>query len=130
MNEIAVNPKKILVADDDNNILFLISEILMRQNYEVSQAVNGDQALKDVVALHPDLVVLDIMMPVIDGIEVCRRIKASPETSDIKVIMLTAKTSGKDMEAGMAAGADHYMTKPFKIAELSGKIKELIGTNK
>lgn len=119
--------KKILVADDDNNVLFLISEILMRQNYEVSQAVNGDQALKDAVALHPDLVVLDIMMPIIDGIEVCRRIKASSETSDIKVIMLTAKTSGKDMEAGMAAGADHYMTKPFKIAELSGKIRELIG---
>lgn len=119
--------KKILVADDDNNVLFLISEILMRQNYEVSQAVNGDQALKEAVALHPDLMVLDIMMPVIDGIEVCRRIKASPETSDIKVIMLTAKTSGKDMEAGMAAGADHYMTKPFRIAELSGKIKELIG---
>ncbi len=119
--------KKILVADDDNNILFLVSEILVRQNYEVFQAVNGDQALKDAKSLHPDLMVLDIMMPVIDGIEVCRRIKASPETSDIKVIMLTAKTSGKDMEAGMAAGADHYMTKPFKIAELSGMIKELLG---
>lgn len=119
--------KKILVADDDNNVLFLISEILIRQNYEVFQAVNGDQALKDAKSLHPDLMVLDIMMPVIDGIEVCRRIKASPETSDIKVIMLTAKTSGKDLEAGMAAGADHYMTKPFKIAELSGKIRELIG---
>ena len=119
--------KKILVADDDNNILFLVSEILVRQNYEVFQAVNGDQALKDAQSLHPDLMILDIMMPVIDGIEVCRRIKASPETSDIKVIMLTAKTSGKDMEAGMAAGADHYMTKPFKIAELSGMIKELLG---
>ena len=118
---------KILVADDDSNMLFMVSEILARQGYEVYQAVNGDQALKDAGSLHPDLMVLDIMMPVIDGIEVCRRIKASPETRDIKVIMLTAKTSGKDLEAGMAAGADHYMTKPFKIAELSGKIKELIG---
>lgn len=118
---------KILVADDDSNMLFMVSEILARQGYEVFQAVNGDQALKDARSLHPDLMVLDIMMPVIDGIEVCRRVKTAPETSDIKVIMLTAKTSGKDLEAGMAAGADHYMTKPFKIAELSGKIKELIG---
>jgi DNA-binding response OmpR family regulator len=119
--------KKILVADDDNNVLFLITELLTRQNYQVYQAVNGDQALREAGSLHPDLMVLDIMMPVIDGIEVCRRIKAAPETRDIKVIMLTAKTGGRDLEAGLAAGADHYMTKPFKIAELSGKIKELLG---
>jgi DNA-binding response OmpR family regulator len=67
------------------------------------------------------------MMPGIDGIEVCRRVKASPDTRDIKVIMLTAKTSGRDIEAGLAAGADHYLTKPFRINELTNKIKELIG---
>ncbi|HAD81825.1 MAG: hypothetical protein A2509_04930 [Candidatus Edwardsbacteria bacterium RIFOXYD12_FULL_50_11] len=121
------NGYKILVADDDSNMLFMVSEILARQGYDVFQAVNGDQALKDARSLLPDLMVLDIMMPVIDGIEVCRRIKAAPETRDIKVIMLTAKTGGRDLEAGLAAGADHYMTKPFKIAELSGKIKELLG---
>ena len=121
------NGYKILVADDDSNMLFMVSEILARQGYDVFQAVNGDQALKDARSLLPDLMVLDIMMPVIDGIEVCRRIKAAPETRDIKVIMLTAKTGGRDLEAGVAAGADHYMTKPFKIAELSGKIKELLG---
>lgn len=119
--------KKILVADDDNNVLFLITELLTRQNYQVYQAVNGDQALREAKSLHPHLMVLDIMMPGIDGIEVCRRIKASPDTSDIRVIMLTAKTSGRDIEAGMAAGADHYLTKPFRINELTEKIKELIG---
>jgi len=119
--------KKIVVADDDNNVLFLITELLTRQNYQVFQAVNGDQALREAGSLHPDLMVLDIMMPGIDGIEVCRRIKASPDTRDIRVIMLTAKTSGRDIEAGMAAGADHYLTKPFRINELTEKIKELIG---
>jgi DNA-binding response OmpR family regulator len=119
--------KKILVADDDNNVLFLITELLTRQNYQVYQAVNGDQALREAGSLHPDLMVLDIMMPGIDGIEVCRRVKASPDTRDIKVIMLTAKTSGRDIEAGLAAGADHYLTKPFRINELTNKIKELIG---
>lgn len=119
--------KKILVADDDKNVLFLITELLTRQNYQVFQAVNGDQALREAGSLHPHLMVLDIMMPGIDGIEVCRRIKASPDTKDIRVIMLTAKTSGRDIEAGMAAGADHYLTKPFRINELTEKIKELIG---
>ncbi len=119
--------KKILVADDDNNVLFLISELLARHNYQVFQAVNGDQALREAGSLHPDLMVLDIMMPGIDGIEVCRRIKASPGTKDIKIIMLTAKASGRDIEAGMAAGADHYLTKPFKINELTEKIMKLIG---
>lgn len=119
--------KKILVADDDNNVLFLITEMLTRQNYQVFQAVNGDQALREAGSLHPDLMVLDIMMPGIDGIEVCRRVKASPDTRDIRVIMLTAKTSGRDIEAGLAAGADHYLTKPFRINELTNKIKELIG---
>lgn len=121
------NIKKILVADDDKNVLFMISELLARQNYEILQAVNGDQAIKEAIALHPDLIVLDIMMPLKDGIEVCRTLKSSPATSDIKIIMLTAKTSGKDIEAGMMAGADHYMTKPFRLNELTSKIKELIG---
>jgi two-component system alkaline phosphatase synthesis response regulator PhoP len=121
------NSKKILVADDDRNVLFLVSEILTRQNYEIAQAVNGDQAIAMARSLHPDLMILDIMMPLIDGVEVCRRIKADQDTQDIKVIMLTAKTGGRDIEAGIAAGADHYMTKPFKIAELTEKIHQLIG---
>jgi CheY-like chemotaxis protein len=119
--------KKILVVDDDPNVRFLISELLTRGHYEVSQAVNGDQAWQMVHSQMPDLVVLDIMMPGIDGIEVCRRIKTAPALQHIKVIMVTAKTEGKDIQAGLAAGADHYITKPFKITELSAKIKELIG---
>jgi len=127
MGDIAAKPFKVLVADDDSNLLFMISEILTRQGYKVFQAVNGDQALREARAQHPALIVLDVMMPLIDGMEVCRRIKASPDIRDIKIIMLTAKTGGKDLAEGLAAGADHYMTKPFQIAELKQKIKELLG---
>jgi DNA-binding response OmpR family regulator len=119
--------KKILVADDDPNMLLLISEVLARQNYQVSQTTTGDAALRQAQAEIPDLMVLDVMMPGIDGIEVCRRIKSDPALRAIKVVMVTAKAQGKDIEAGMAAGADRYITKPFKIGELSAKIKELIG---
>jgi len=127
MDETAVKLKKILVVDDDRNVLFLISELLSRDNYEVIQAMDGLTALNQVRQLLPDLAVLDVMMPGLDGFELCRRIKNDPLTSNIKVIMVTAKTSGKDIATGLSAGADHYMTKPFKMAELSGKIRELIG---
>jgi DNA-binding response OmpR family regulator len=127
MNEIAVKPKKILVVDDDPNVLFLISELLARDNYEVIQASDGLTALAQIRQMPPELAVLDVMMPGLDGFELCRRIKNDPLTTGIKVIMVTAKTSGKDIETGLSAGADHYLTKPFKIAELSQKIKDLIG---
>ncbi|MBI4726298.1 response regulator [candidate division TA06 bacterium] len=127
MEKIVKNPKKILVVDDDRNVLFLMSELLARENYEIIQASDGLAALKLVRQLLPELAVLDVMMPGLDGFELCRRIKNDPLTSGIKVIMVTAKTLGKDIETGLSAGADHYITKPFKISELSTKIKELIG---
>lgn len=127
MEKTAGIPKKIFVVDDDRNVLFLISEMLARENYEILQASDGLTALKQIRELLPDLAVLDVMLPGLDGFELCRRIKNDPLTHDIKVIMVTAKTSGKDIATGLSAGADHYLTKPFKISELSGKIKELIG---
>lgn len=119
--------KRILVADDDPNVRLMISGLLARGPYEVTQAVDGDQALAMTRSSRPDLVVLDVMMPGIDGFEVCRRIKQDAALAGTKVIMVTAKTQGKDIETGVTAGADHYITKPFKMTELSVKIKELIG---
>ena len=114
------------MADDDPNVLYLISEMLARAQYRVTQVTDGEQALERARADRPDLIVLDVMMPGIDGFEVCRRIKADPATTGIKVIMVTAQASGKDIEAGMSAGADYYITKPFKIAELLTKITILL----
>ncbi len=119
--------KRILVADDDPNMLLLLSEVLTRGQYQVSQATTGDAALRQARTEVPDLLLLDVMMPGIDGYEVCRRIKGDQALSAIRVIMVTAKAQGKDIQTGMTAGADHYITKPFKIGELSAKIKELIG---
>lgn len=105
----------------------MISEILVRQGYEIFKAMNGEQALEIAKSRHPDLMVLDVMMPLVDGFEVCRRIKTSPETKDIKVILLTAKTGGNDLADGLSAGADHFMSKPFQISELKKSIKALVG---
>ncbi len=118
--------KKILVADDDRNILYLISEVLAKGDYEVFQAVNGDHALKLARDTRPDLIVLDIMMPGVDGFKVLSELKADPQTKDIKVVVISAKTKPEDVDMGMAHGADHYFTKPFKISDLTSKIRELL----
>ncbi|HBE73384.1 MAG TPA: two-component system response regulator [candidate division Zixibacteria bacterium] len=119
--------KRILVVDDDPNMLLLISDLLTRGHYLVSQATSGASALQQARSVVPDLMVLDVMMPGLDGFEICRLIKADPGLQTIKVIMVTAKTQDKDIETGLSAGADYYVTKPFRIAELSAKIRDLIG---
>ena len=118
--------KKILVADDDPNMLLLISDILNRENYQVSQATTGAAALQQVRSVMPDLVLLDVMMPGIAGVEVCRRIKGDPALRGIKVILVTAKAQGKDIETGLSAGADQYITKPFRMAELSSALHKFL----
>jgi len=118
--------KKVLIADDDRNILYLISEVLTKGSYEVTQAVNGGHALKLAREIHPDLVVLDLMMPGVDGLEVLRTLKGDPQTSDIKVVIISAKTKPEDVARGLEEGASHYFTKPFRVTDLTAKIRELL----
>ena len=118
--------KKILVVEDDINLLQLITQTLA-QKYEVFQAVNGDQAIEETQTKNPDLVLLDIMLPGKDGIEVCRRIKGHPDTKNIKIVMLTAQKNTLVKSAGLAAGADLFINKPFNMSDLAKNIEELIG---
>ncbi len=106
--------QKILIVEDEESLLKLESILLTSKGYEVRGVSNGQEALDAVAEEKPDLVLLDIMLPEIDGFEVCQRIKDDPETRDIPVIMLTAKKSREDMARGEKVGADWYITKPFK----------------
>ncbi len=108
--------KKILIVEDEESLLKLESILLTSKGYDVEGAMNGQSALESVANFKPDLVLLDIMIPEIDGFEVCKRIKNNPATKDIPVIMLTAKKSREDMSRGEQVGADWYITKPFKSA--------------
>lgn len=118
--------EKILVVDDDVESLKLIGMMLQRQGYEVVLASNGQQALDRALADRPDLVILDIMMPVMDGYEVCRRLRHDPITQHIPILMFTAKTMVDDKVAGFEAGADDYLTKPTHPAELTSRVKALL----
>ncbi|MEO6909036.1 MAG: response regulator [Abditibacteriaceae bacterium] len=110
--------QKILVVDDEPHIVRLIQVNLEKQGYTVITASNGKEALDTVAAEHPDLVVLDVMMPEMDGMEALTRLKENPVTKDIPVILLTAKAQDADVFEGWKSGADLYLTKPFNPGEL------------
>ncbi len=113
--------EKILVVDDDKDLLKLVATGLEEEGYEVLTATSAQEALRTAYREHPDLVILDIMLPgSIDGIEVCRRLR---ELTDIPIIMLTAMSREKDVVRGLSAGADDYVTKPFGMAELLARVQ-------
>ena len=118
--------KKILVADDEPNIVTALEFLLQHNGYEVHIARNGDEALKAVESERPDLVLLDVMMPVRSGYEVCKRIRERPEWGHIKIVMLSAKGRDAEVNKGLAMGADLYVTKPFSTRELLDQIRALL----
>ncbi len=117
---------KILIVDDDIDSLKLIGLMLQRHGYEVVAANAGTQALSKATSEHPSLIILDVMMPDMDGYEVCRRLRANPDTRSIPIIMFTAKTLVDDKVAGFEAGADDYLTKPTHPAELASRVKSIL----
>jgi len=123
----AMKKNKILVVEDEESLLKLESILFTSKGYAVTGARDGKSALEAIALERPDLVVLDIMLPDLDGFEICRAIKENPETRTLPVIMLTAKKSSQDLERGRLAGADAYITKPFKSVKVLEVIEGLIG---
>ena len=118
--------RRILVADDEIYILHILEFSLNLEGYEVISATSGAEALLKVAADRPDLVVLDVLMPEIDGHEVCRRLKSDERTRDIPVVFLSAKDTPADQEIGLRLGADAYITKPFSPQRLIDTIQGLL----
>ena len=113
---------RILVADDEPHILKALDFKLKSLGHTIISAVDGGEALKIATEERPDLVLLDVMMPVMDGFQVLRTLKSQEETKNIPVIMLTARSQGKDIVAGLEDGAADYVTKPFNFAELIARV--------
>lgn len=118
--------KKILIADDHPQVVELVRVTLEGGDYEIVNTSNGEETLKKTRIEKPDLVLLDVVMPKIDGFEVCRKLKEDPQTKGIPVIMLTAKGQEVDKEKGREVGARDYVTKPFSPSTLLLKINELL----
>jgi len=118
---------KVLVVDDQVYILHILDFSLGAEGFDVITATDGEQALSRARAERPDLIVMDIMMPRLDGYETCRRLKSDPATKNIPVLLLTARGREEDRKRGMEAGADDYMTKPFSPNKLITRVSEMLG---
>ncbi len=117
----------IMIVDDDHELVTIVRVILEQKGFNVRYAYNGPQLFAGLDEHKPDLIILDIMMPEMDGLEVLTRLKANPDTSSIPVIFLTAKVQYEDVLGGYKLGADHYITKPFTRNHLITGINRLLG---
>jgi DNA-binding response OmpR family regulator len=119
--------KRVLIVDDEPNIVTSLEFLMEQAGYETRIAANGQEALDLAMSFRPDLVLLDVMVPVKSGYEVCQRLKSEPAIPDIKIVMVSAK--GRDVEVAKALelGADAFITKPFSTRELVAKVREMLG---
>ncbi len=120
--------EKILVVDDDPYILMSLEFLMKKEGFEVKVARNGTEALDIINKDIPNLVLLDIMMPDVDGYAICKYVKASKKLQDIKIVFLSAKSKESDIQKGYDLGASLYITKPFSTRELMKKVKEIISS--
>jgi len=117
---------RVLIVEDEPDIRELVVHHLKRDGYQVTAASSGEEALRQVQAVPPDLVLLDLMMPVMDGLEVCRRLRQDPATAGLPIVMLTAKGDEVDRVLGLELGADDYIVKPFSPKELLARVRAVL----
>lgn len=121
--------KKVLIADDEVNIVISLEFLMKREGFEVLVAKDGEEAVEKIRDEHPDLVLLDVMMPRKTGFEVCQEVRSDPGLQDTRILMLTAKGRDTEMAKGLALGADAYMTKPFSTKDLVSQVRTLLGSS-
>lgn len=119
--------KKILLVDDSSTTLLLEQMVLNGSGYELHTAKDGDAGVNAALAVRPDLVLLDVVMPKMDGFEVCRRLRADEGTRDVPIILVTTRSEEVNLEKGFEAGCNDYILKPINAAELLAKVKNLLG---
>ncbi|MEM7749553.1 MAG: response regulator [Pseudomonadota bacterium] len=118
--------QSVLIVDDESYIVTSLSYVMKNAGFEVDSAGDGEEALEKVKSKAPDLVILDIMMPKLDGFEVCKQIRANPDWNSVRIIMLTAKGRDSEREKGLELGADDYLTKPFSTRDILQRAKDVL----
>jgi len=125
-----MHSERILVVEDEEALSDILRDALKRHGYKVERAFDGDTGLEMAEKLLPDLIILDIMLPRMDGWEVCRRLKENKKTSAIPIILLTARRDEQDVVAGLDLGADDYIRKPFSLIELAARVRSVLRRSK
>lgn len=121
-----MNKQTILIIEDERSLIDVLTYNLTKEGFEIAVATDGQDGLRCAQAILPDLVILDLMLPVVDGLNVCRQLRSNSKTQDIRILMLTARSEEVDEIVGFSMGADDYVTKPFKLKPLIHRIKALL----
>ncbi|MDO9525153.1 MAG: response regulator [Gemmobacter sp.] len=118
--------KRVLVVEDEDNIAIALDYLITREGYAHDRISNGGEALARIRATHPDLVLLDVMLPEVSGYEICQGVRLDPSLSDVKILMMTARGSAIERRKGLALGADGFISKPFELKELREEVRRLL----
>ena len=121
--------KTVLVVDDEVNIVTSLEYVMIAAGFDVATAYDGEEALTKIAEIVPDLVILDVMMPKLDGFEVCEKVRENPLWESVIIVMLTAKGRDSEREKGLSLGANDYLTKPFSTHDIVNRVKELLSTS-
>jgi DNA-binding response OmpR family regulator len=117
---------RILVVEDEDNIALALDYLMTREGYSHDRVANGGEALARIRSMHPDLVLLDVMLPEVSGYEICQGMRLDPDLADIKILMMTARGSAIERKKGLALGADGFISKPFELTELRSEVRRLL----
>jgi DNA-binding response OmpR family regulator len=117
---------RVLVVEDEDNIAIALDYLMTREGYEHDRISNGAEALERIRATHPDLVLLDVMLPEVSGYEICQGVRLDPSLADVKILMMTARGSAVERRKGLALGADGFISKPFELRELREEVRRLL----
>lgn len=117
---------KVLVVEDEDNIAIALDFLMTREGYAHERVANGAEAMGRIRSMHPDLVLLDVMLPEVSGYEICQDVRMDPGLSDVKILMMTARGSSVERRKGLALGADGFISKPFELKELRAEVRRLL----
>lgn len=120
--------KSILVVDDETSISFALEHLMKAEGYDVCTVGDGNSAIDTVAENHPDLILLDVSLPGRDGYEVCQTLRSDAGTSDVKIVMMSARSRDIEIEKGLAMGANAYLTKPFTLANVAKTVRDMLDT--
>lgn len=119
--------RRVLVVEDEDNIAIALDYLMTREGYDHDRVANGAEAMERIRTTHPDLVLLDVMLPEVSGYEICQGVRLDPNLSDVKILMMTARGSAIERRKGLALGADGFISKPFELQELRLEVRRLLG---
>lgn len=118
--------KKVLVVEDEDNIAIALDYLMTREGYVMERVASGGEAMARIKAMHPDLVLLDVMLPEVSGYEICQAVRLDPTLADVKILMMTARGSAMERRKGLAMGADGFVSKPFELKELREEVRRIL----